>query len=314
MAERPSALAAQLAGARANPGPAALATVTGLLNGATMVYGRPPSAGPPTIWCCRPCPGPRCRRRPGWGSAALILGVSVVRWATILVRGLATGRVQYRAQAETRRRVAHRYLDLGPSWHRRHPPGRLLAHAISDVDALWSPMQFAYFAAGMVFMLLLALAELVRRDPALGLVGLALVVLVLGLNVTYQRRLAPRARAAQAARGVVGGVAHESIEGGPVVRSLGLAEQEAARFAAAVGRLRDADLRIAAVSSIFDRCWSCCRPSPSWPTWRSGRRGPGPAASSPSATWSCWCTAGSSLCPCSSSPRWPSARCSGCSG
>ncbi|MET7403292.1 ABC transporter ATP-binding protein [Dactylosporangium sp. NPDC005572] len=249
---RASALAAQFAGARANPGPAWLATVTGLLNGATMVFGAA-AVG----WSTDHLVVPALSGRPvpagaWWVSALLIMGISAVRWATIFVRGLATGRVQYRAQAETRRAVVRRYLELEPGWHRRHPPGRLLAHAVSDVDALWSPMQFAYFAAGMVFMLLLALTELFVRDLVLGLVGLVLVGLVLALNAGYQRLLAPRARDAQAARGVVGGLAHESIEGGPVVRSLGLAGHEDARFAPGVQRLRAANLRIAAVSSVFD--------------------------------------------------------------
>ena len=247
-----SALAAQVAGARAHPGPALLASGSGLLNGATMV------AGATAIgWATDHLVVPALSHRmvaagAWWQSAALILGISALRWTTIFVRGIATGRVQYRAQAETRRHVVHRYLDLDLGWHRRRSPGQLLAHAVSDVDALWSPMQYAYFALGMVFMLLLALTDLFRRDLVLGLVGLALVGLVLALNVGYQRLLAPRARAAQAARGVVGSVAHESIDGDPVVRSLGLAADEDARFAPAVEALRTADLRMAAVSSVFD--------------------------------------------------------------
>ncbi|WP_433221136.1 ABC transporter ATP-binding protein [Dactylosporangium sp. CS-047395] len=249
---RPSGLAAQLTGARAHPGPAAVASAAGLLNGATMVVGAA-AVGWSTDHLVVPAlTGRVVPAGAWWVSALLVLGISLVRWATIFVRGIATGRVQYRAQARTRRAVVHRYLALGPDWHRRHPPGRLLAHAVSDVEAVWSPMQFAYFAAGMVFMLLLALGELFRRDAALGLVGLALVVLVLALNMVYQRLLAPRTAAAQAARGALGAVAHESIEGGAVVRGLGLVAAEDARFAPTVGRLRAANLRIAAVSSVFD--------------------------------------------------------------
>jgi ATP-binding cassette subfamily B protein len=249
---RRPALVAQLAGARANSGAAAVAAAAGLLNGATMVFGAVAIG-----WATDHLVVPALSGRPvpasaWWVSALLILGISAVRWSTIFLRGLATGRVQYRAQAETRRAVAGRYLDLDLGWHRSRSPGRLLAHAISDVEALWSPMQFAYFALGMVFMLLLALGELFRRDLALGLVGLGLVALVLVLNLSYQRLLAPRARQAQQARGVVAGVALESIEGGPVVRSLGLADQEDARFAPGVDRLRTADVRMARLSSVFD--------------------------------------------------------------
>jgi ABC-type multidrug transport system fused ATPase/permease subunit len=247
-----SALLAQLAGARAHPGPALVATVTGLINGATMVVGAAAIGWSTDHLVVPALSGEPVPAGAWWISALLVLGISAIRWTTIFVRGVATGLVQYRAQAETRRAVVRRYLELDPGWHRHRSPGQLLAHAVSDVDALWSPMQFAYFAVGMVFMLLLALTELFRRDLVLGLVGLALVAGVLTLNVRYQRLLAPRARAAQAARGTVGAVAHESIEGGPVVRSLGLIDEEDARFAPAVERLRAADMRMAAVSSVFD--------------------------------------------------------------
>ncbi|WP_436531228.1 ABC transporter ATP-binding protein [Actinoplanes sp. HUAS TT8] len=249
---RRSALAAQLAGARVNPGTAVVATVAGLINGSTMVAGASAIAWATDHLVVPALSGRPVPARAWWLSALFILGVSATRWATILIRGVSTGRVQFRAQAETRRAVVRRYLDLHPDWHRERPPGKLLAHAGGDVDALWSPMQFAYFAVGMVFMLFLALSELFRRALPLGLIGLALVVLVLGLNVTYQRLLAPRARDAQEARGVVSGVAHESIEGGPVVRALGLIEIEDARLASGVERLRTADLRMASVSSVFD--------------------------------------------------------------
>jgi ATP-binding cassette subfamily B protein len=249
---RRSALAAQLAGARAHPGPALVATLTGLLNGATMVVGASAIGWSTDQLVIPVLSGRTVPASAWWITVLLIMGISAVRWSTIFVRGVATGRVQYRAQAETRRAVVRRYLELDPRWHRHRSPGQLLAHAVSDVDALWSPMQFAYFAVGMVFMLLLALGELFRRDLALGLIGLALVAGVLTLNVIYQRLLAPRAREAQAARGVVGAVAHESIEGGPVVRSLALAGAEDARFAPGVERLRAADMRMARISSVFD--------------------------------------------------------------
>ncbi|GAA1624359.1 ABC transporter ATP-binding protein [Actinoplanes couchii] len=250
--KRGPTLLALLRGARAHPGPASVATVTGLLNGATMVAGAA-AVGWATDHVVIPAlSGERVPPGDWWLSTLFVLGVSAVRWSTIFVRGVATGRVQYRAQADTRRAVAHRYLELDLPWFRHRSPGRLLAHAISDVDAQWSPMQFAFFACGMVFMLLLALTELFLRDVSLGLAGLALVVSVFTLTAVYQRLLTPRAREMQEARGLVAAVAHESIEAGPVVRSLGLIDAEDARFTANVQRLKRADMRMAAVSSVFD--------------------------------------------------------------
>ncbi|WP_433605824.1 ABC transporter ATP-binding protein [Dactylosporangium sp. CA-139114] len=94
MSEPWRALAAQLAGARAHPGPAAVATVTGLVNGATMVVGAA-AVG----WATDHLVVPALSGRPvpasaWWVSALLILGISLVRWATIFVRGVATGRAR----------------------------------------------------------------------------------------------------------------------------------------------------------------------------------------------------------------------------
>jgi ABC-type multidrug transport system fused ATPase/permease subunit len=247
-----SALAAQLRGARSHPAPAAVATAAGLLNGATMVVGAW-AVGWATDQLVIPVLGGEpVPASAWWGSVLAIAGISAVRWVTILVRGIATGQVQHRVQADTRRALVRRYLELDLLWHRAHSPGQLLARAVSDVDAAWQPMQWAYFAFGMVFMLGLALAELFAREASLGLVGVALILAVLGANTAYQRLLAPRAWEAQEARGELSGVALESIEGGPVVRSLGLAAEEEARFGPAVERLRRADLRLAAVQSFFE--------------------------------------------------------------
>jgi ATP-binding cassette, subfamily B, bacterial len=239
-------------GSRDHPLPALLATTAGLVNGATMVLGAA-AVGWATDHLVLPLlGGTAVPTSTWWHSVALVLGVSALRCTTIWVRGVATGQVQHRAQAETRRAVVRRYLHLELGWHRRHPTGRLLAHAVSDVDAVWSPVQWLYFALGMVFMLAGALAQLALTAPALAGVGFALVGAVLAVNVVYQRLLAPRAREGQAARGEVARTAHESIEGGPVVRSLGLADAEDARFAPAVERVREANTRTAATSAVFD--------------------------------------------------------------
>jgi ATP-binding cassette, subfamily B, bacterial len=247
-----SALATQLRGARNHPVPALIATTAGLVNGATMVLGAAAIGWATDHLVVPALDGGSVTAADWWISAGLILGISMLRWGTIFIRGVATGRVQHLAQADTRRAVVGRYLELSPAWHRRRPPGQLLAHAVSDVDALWSPMQWAYFAAGMVFMLLVALAELFVREAVLGLIALVLVILVFGLNLLYQQVLVPRAREVQAACAEVAARMHESVEGGPVVRSLGLFDEEQARIGPGVARLESADMAIARISSIFD--------------------------------------------------------------
>ncbi|MFT4286160.1 ABC transporter ATP-binding protein [Nocardioides sp.] len=247
-----SGLLTVLAGARAHPRPALAAAGFGILNGASMVVGSMAMAYATDTLVVPAVAGTEVS---GWdwaSSALAVAAVSGARWASIVLRGIMTGQVQYRAEADTRRAVVHRYLALGLAWHRRHPPGRLVAHAVSDVEAMWSPMQWTYFAIGNIAMLLLAMVDLFGRDVTLGLVGAALVVTVLALNLLYQQLLRPRTRAVQAARAEVAAIAHESVDGGEVVRALGLAEEESARFGEPVERLRLANGAMSAVSSLFD--------------------------------------------------------------
>lgn len=241
-----------LDGSLAHPGPASLATAVGIVNGLTMVLSAWAIGWATDHLVIPALAGGDVTRATWWIAAGAILGVSTVRWITIVLRGIASGRVQHAAQARTRREVVQKYLDLDLGWHRRHSPGRLLSTAVSDVDAVWLPAVFLYFALGMVVMLVVALVQLMTRDLALGAVGLALVASVLGLNLLYQRLLTPRARAAQEARGELGTVALESIDGGQVVRTLGIADRETHRVGGAAQRLRAANVAMGDVSSLFD--------------------------------------------------------------
>ncbi|WP_243407729.1 ABC transporter ATP-binding protein, partial [Frankia canadensis] len=245
-------LATMVDGSRAHGRPALFATVAGVVNGITMVLGAAAIGWATDHLIIPALAGQPVPAGTWWAAAGAILGVSLLRWITIVVRGVATGHVQYGSQARIRRALARRYLDLDLSWHRRHPPGRLVATAVTDVEALWLPMVMFYFAAGMAIMLVVTTTEMFLRDTAFGLVGLVLVAAVLGLNLLYQRLLADRAALAARRRGEFAALALESVEGGQVVRTLGVADRERARVGAAADRLRAATTSMGAVSSLFD--------------------------------------------------------------
>jgi ATP-binding cassette, subfamily B, bacterial len=245
-------LRAMVSGAIAHPVPAAIATAAGVINGATMVAGAIavgyatdqfiiPSLdeGKPIISAM-------------WITIAAILGISTIRWITIVIRGVATGRVQYESQQRTRRAVTRKYQRFSLDWHRGHSPGQLLSNAVSDVEAYWSPMAHFFFAVGMVVMLALAMVRLFGYDVWLGLIAVALIIAVFGINMLYQRMLTPCTRTAQRARADVARVAYESVEGAEVVRTLGLADTERDRFAPRIAALREANIKVGNVSGIFD--------------------------------------------------------------
>src|SRR5690606_22207131 len=89
--------------------------------------------------------------------AAALLGLSLLRVASMATRRLGAGFMQYRFQAPYRGRGTRRYLRLPVSWHQRHATGTLLSNANSDVEAVWFPIAPMPFAVGTSVMLLVAI-------------------------------------------------------------------------------------------------------------------------------------------------------------
>ncbi|WP_344082660.1 ABC transporter ATP-binding protein [Luedemannella helvata] len=184
--------------------------------------------------------------------AAAILAISLGKVLGIFGRRLGAGAMQFRLQATFRRRVARRYLTLPLAWHRRNPTGTLLANANSDVEAAFFPIAPLPFAVGTIAMLVAAVASLFLIDWAFAIVGLAIFPALFGLNVIYSRTIAPRVARAQALRGTVSAIAHESFDGAVVVKTMGRETSETARFGAAAGELRDAMISVGRVRGLFD--------------------------------------------------------------
>ncbi len=181
-----------------------------------------------------------------------IVGVAVLKIVGILGRRLGAGVMQYRLQASYRRRVTRQYLRLPLAWHQRHPTGTLLSNANADVEATWYPIAPLPFACGAVLMVVATGVALVLTDPVLALVGLVMFPSIFAVSVAYSRRMSPRMTYAQQLRAEVSGVAHESVDGALVVKTLGREEVETERFRARSLRLRDAMVAVGRVRGVFD--------------------------------------------------------------
>ncbi len=186
------------------------------------------------------------------GALALLVGVSVLKSAGIIGRRLFASRMQYALQAGDRRAVTRQYLRLPLSWHHRHPTGQLLSNANADVEATWYPVAPMPMAVGVLVMLVVAAVAMLLVDVVLALVGFLVFPAIFALNVVYQRRLSPRATRAQQLRAEVSEVAHESFEGGLVVKTLGREAEETTRFRRAAEELRDAQVQVGRVRGVFD--------------------------------------------------------------
>jgi ATP-binding cassette, subfamily B, bacterial len=184
--------------------------------------------------------------------AAVFLGISVLRVASIFGRRLGAGFMQFRLQARYRRAVTRRYLALPPSWHQRHATGTLLSNANSDVEAAFVPIAPLPFAVGTIVMIVAAVVSLFVTDWVLALVGVTLFPALFGLNVLYSRRMSPRQIRAQQLRAKVSAVAHESFDGALVVKTMGREADESRRFGVFVTELRDALVAVGRLRGLFD--------------------------------------------------------------
>ncbi|MFB4316223.1 ABC transporter ATP-binding protein [Actinomadura sp. 21ATH] len=185
-------------------------------------------------------------------AAVAIMAVALFKALGVAGRRFFAGLMQYRMQARYRRAVTRQYLRLPLAWHHRHPTGQLLSNANADVEAAWAPIAPLPMAVGVVFMLVIAAVSIVLTDVTVAIVGFLVFPAIALLNVLYQRRLAPVATRAQQLRAEVSEVAHESFEGGLVVKTLGRERSETERFAAAADALRDANIAVGRVRGLFD--------------------------------------------------------------
>jgi ATP-binding cassette subfamily B protein len=167
-----------------------------------------------------------------WLGIGAVMALTSVRAVGIGIRRYYSGVTGAAVAATLRDRVSDRYRDLALSYHRTKPTGELLAHMEADVEAAIEVLYPIPFAIGVVFLVVFALVSLVLADPFLALIGL-LTVPALGLmNRSFALRMQAPARRVQERIGEVSAVAHESIDGALVVKTLG-------REVAEVGRLRD---------------------------------------------------------------------------
>jgi ABC-type multidrug transport system fused ATPase/permease subunit len=156
----------------------------------------------------------------------------------IMVRRYYSGVAGERVMATLRNRVADRYRDLQLQYHRETPTGELLAHMEADVKAAVDVFWPVPFASGVIVLTLLAMIALLAADPWLALIGVVLFPMLAQMNSSFAKRMEEPARLAQEDIGEVSSVAHESIDGALVVKTLGREEAETQRLAEKAEALR----------------------------------------------------------------------------
>ncbi|MBL8928768.1 MAG: ABC transporter ATP-binding protein [Kineosporiaceae bacterium] len=181
-----------------------------------------------------------------------LAAVAVFTAIGVVLRRAAAGITMYRLQARYRRLVTRQYLRLPLAWHHRHPAGELLSTANADVEATWQVFAPLPMSLGVAVMLVVGVVAMVAADPVLALIGLAVLPALMAVNTVFQRYMSPRVMRAQALRGEVSAVAHESFDGALTVKALGREAAETERFATVSGRLREANIAAGRTRGLFD--------------------------------------------------------------
>ncbi len=187
-----------------------------------------------------------------WQAGLVLAAVAVTLAVSVAGRRIWAGLGFAALQAHHRRAVTRQYLRLPMTWHRAHPTGQLLSNASADVEAATGVFNPLPFALGVVVMIGVAAAMLLAVDVWLAAAALVVIPAAVVANLVFQRYMAPAATRAQQLRAEVADVAHESFEGALLVKSLGTADREEARFADRAHALRAANVRVGVVRAFFD--------------------------------------------------------------
>ena len=185
-------------------------------------------------------------------AVSAILGVALLRATGVVFRRVGAFAMQYRLQAHFRKAVTEQYQRLSMEWHRKHPTGELLNNANSDVEGTFWIVAPLPLACGVLFMIAITFAVLIATDVVLTVIGALMIPLIVVLSHFYNQRANAIATRAQQSRAEVSGVAHESFDGALVIKTLGLEEEEGARFAEKSETLRDELIHLGSVRAVFD--------------------------------------------------------------
>jgi ABC-type multidrug transport system fused ATPase/permease subunit len=173
----------------------------------------------------------------GVSSRSLWLGIGAIMLFTSMraigigVRRYYSGVLGSAVGATLRDRVSDRYRDLPLAYHRAQPTGELLSHMEADVEASIEILYPIPFSIGAILLVAFALISLMLADPYLALVGALLLPALAIMNRTFAKQMQGPARRAQERIGEVSAVAHESVDGALVVKTLGREASEVARLA-----------------------------------------------------------------------------------
>jgi ABC-type multidrug transport system fused ATPase/permease subunit len=236
---------------RMHPGPF-LVSVAGAVLFAFASIALTTALGRATDEVLRPAFSGEVEPRRIWLSVAALMAFGCLRALGIMLRRFFSGVSGERVMATLRSRIADRYRRLALAYHRETPTGELLAHMEADVKAAVDVFWPVPFATGVIVLIALAMIQLIAADIFLAAIAAVLFPTLAIMNRNFATDMQGPARRAQERIGEVSAVAHESIDGALVVKTLGREAAETERLAVKARALRDERVEAGYLRATFE--------------------------------------------------------------
>jgi ATP-binding cassette, subfamily B, bacterial len=168
-----------------------------------------------------------------------VMIVAIIKAAGITLRRTAASALQYRTRADARLRLVDHQFRLGLGWYDQRSTGDLLS--VSEVDTQLGTIVLAPlpYATGASLLLVGTIVMVFLTNWILGVIALVGLAVLVSVDIFGAFSLFTQFEAAQHERGVLGEIAHESIDGALTVKALGREKEETERFGAATDVLRN---------------------------------------------------------------------------
>ncbi|MEZ5245945.1 MAG: ABC transporter ATP-binding protein [Acidimicrobiales bacterium] len=187
-----------------------------------------------------------------WAAVIALVGISLFRGGTVVMRRLFLSMAENRTQRDWRRALLGHYLEVPLRFHRSKPTGELLAHADIDLVQATMVLKPMAFSASVVLLVLVALVSILMIHWTLAVIAAVLFPALVVLSRIYTAKVEGPAALAQQRVGEVSAVAHESFDGALVVKTLGRQEDEVQRLYEASDRLRQARIHVGRLRANFE--------------------------------------------------------------
>src|SRR6266511_3834352 len=176
-----------------------------------------------------------------WWGVVAIMAVGVIRAAGIILRRYFAGMTGSRMRMTLTNRVVDQYQALPLAYHRSRPTGELMAHAEADVQAAIEVIHPLPWSLAVVLLVVFATIALLVTDLFLAVI-----------NRYYTAKVEDPATKAQERIGDVSTVAHESIDGALMVKTLGRERAEVERLKERAMALRNERVRMGQLRAAFE--------------------------------------------------------------